>query len=298
MRFVRRSSPIIFCIFTLFLIFAYFKVEHKKRDNSSRTYGCTTSQLTRSNWEFKAAHGQDYWLLMVLGWPGKEAELHDMTFIEAGAFDGITGSNMYAVEKNLNWRGVCFEPNKDLFKLVSARRSCFKVNAGLCKTSGSFSFVQFEPPYDQESGILTLMSTEKRQEIDKKIDSGIYKIANSYEINCVSVSDALLRAFGDIIKVDVLSLDVESSELNVLKSIDFYSIVIDIIFVECSHEREILAFMSNTGLYEHVSKVGDDLVFFRKSSKYIEAWKNGCTCHQKGNECFFKFVAPDMNWKC
>lgn len=286
------------CLLTAFA-FLFFLLK-KEFNESSDDYESSDVQrrITNENWHFKAAHGQDIWLLQVLGWPREERMLHNMTFIEAGTFDGITGSNMYAMEKTLNWKGVCFEPNKDLFKLVLERRSCFKINAGLCDATGTFDFTQFKPPYDQESGILAFLSATKRKDINNKIASGVYHIANTYEIECVSVKDSLVRAFGRVIRIDVFSLDVESSEINVLRSIDFHSVIIDILFVECSHEVETINFMAKTNLYEHVSKVGDDLVFFRKTSKYIQTWKNGCKCFQEGNECFYKFVAPDMHWEC
>lgn len=66
-------------------------------------------------WDFRAAHGQDKWLMELYGFPQSEAAMRERVFIEAGLFDGYVGSNMYVLEKELGWRGLCFEPNRCVF---------------------------------------------------------------------------------------------------------------------------------------------------------------------------------------
>lgn len=50
-------------------------------------------------------------------------------FIECGAYDGITNSACYTLEKNLKWRGICIEGNSDLFKKASMIRDNILYNA-------------------------------------------------------------------------------------------------------------------------------------------------------------------------
>lgn len=168
----------------------------------------------------------------------------------------------------------------------------------MCEHTGTFEFVQLEKPYDQESSVMEFMNADKRARFDQLIADGTVKIKAKYPIRCVTPKDGLVEAFGEVPRVDVFSLDVESLELNVLRSIDLHTVIIDIFFVECSHEQETIDFMAQTGLYHHVSKVGDDLVFFRKDSRFVKSWKAGCELHSEGHEGFYKFVAPDMHWRC
>ena len=47
-------------------------------------------------------------------------------FIEAGAYDGILGSNTLRLELNPMWTGLLVEPNPDLYKITKSRgRNCW-----------------------------------------------------------------------------------------------------------------------------------------------------------------------------
>ena len=50
-------------------------------------------------------------------------------FIECGAYDGITNSACYTLEKNLNWNGICIEGNSDLFQKARIIRNNVLYNA-------------------------------------------------------------------------------------------------------------------------------------------------------------------------
>jgi len=253
-----------------------------------------------SDLHFHGAHGQDRWLLdLFLSLRQKHSSLEAGIFIEAGMFDGTTGSNMYVFEKHFNWSGICFEPNKDLYKKAKRARQCFALNAGVCQSTGTFEYTQLAAPRDQESGVFEFMTERRKNDVLQQIATGQLQVDATYPINCVTVEDALELAYhGSVARVDVFSLDVESSELHVLRSIDFSRTVIDIFLIEASHQDEVLQFMRDTDLYHHVSQVGDDLVFFRKDSAYVDVWLNGCRNLRKPNEGYFKFVAPDMHWRC
>ena len=50
-------------------------------------------------------------------------------FIECGAYDGITNSACYTLEKNLNWKGICIEANLELFEKANKIRKNILYNA-------------------------------------------------------------------------------------------------------------------------------------------------------------------------
>ena len=51
---------------------------------------------------------QDYWVYTELN------NYKNGYFVDIGAANGIFISNTYFLEKNLNWNGICVEPNKYL----------------------------------------------------------------------------------------------------------------------------------------------------------------------------------------
>ena len=57
------------------------------------------------------------------------------SFVELGAYDGLSGSNTFMIEKCLNWTGTLVEANVPNFgMLLKSNRSAAMVNAGVCPT--------------------------------------------------------------------------------------------------------------------------------------------------------------------
>ena len=50
-------------------------------------------------------------------------------FLDIGANDGITLSNTYFFEKELGWKGICFEPLLEAFNKLQKSRSSININA-------------------------------------------------------------------------------------------------------------------------------------------------------------------------
>ena len=59
-------------------------------------------------------------------------------FIELGAVDGIKLSNTYYFEKELNWKGICIEPNLKYKELLSSNRNCHTATELVYSTSGEY----------------------------------------------------------------------------------------------------------------------------------------------------------------
>ena len=54
-------------------------------------------------------------------------------FLDIGAYDGIEGSNSYFFEKELGWKGICFEPIPKLYQRLKENRKCISINAAAWK---------------------------------------------------------------------------------------------------------------------------------------------------------------------
>src|SRR5580700_5035187 len=46
------------------------------------------------------------------------------TFIDIGAFDGVSLSNTCFFEKELDWSGICIEPIPEIYEQLKANRNC------------------------------------------------------------------------------------------------------------------------------------------------------------------------------
>jgi len=64
------------------------------------------------NQKYYSQLGQDKWVLEKLDY--KENGF----FIEIGAYDGITLSNTYSLEKDFGWDGICVECNPEIIPLL------------------------------------------------------------------------------------------------------------------------------------------------------------------------------------
>ncbi|NJM48292.1 MAG: FkbM family methyltransferase, partial [Alkalinema sp. RU_4_3] len=61
-------------------------------------------------YEYHNETRNDRWIVEYM-FPGKRSGY----FIEAGATNGISGSSCYVLETELDWRGLCIEPNPEFF---------------------------------------------------------------------------------------------------------------------------------------------------------------------------------------
>ena len=86
--------------------------------------------------KFYSDEGQDKWVLERLD------NKRNGYFVDIGAYDGINGSNTYAMECYFNWRGICVEPHKDAFLLLEKNRRCICENICIFNINSVVDFVE------------------------------------------------------------------------------------------------------------------------------------------------------------
>ncbi|GMU19294.1 MAG: hypothetical protein AMXMBFR12_04860 [Candidatus Babeliales bacterium] len=178
-------------------------------------------------------------------------------FLDIGAHDGMTGSNTYFFEKELGWQGMCFEPLPHLFKQLRACRDCICINACVGSVNGTVPFLHLDSLDEQLSG---MCDTYDPRQLDIVMnDLSVYGgNAVMLYLPCVSLMD-ILEQHG-ITHVDYLSLDTEGSELEILKTIDFSKISIDMMSVENNfHEPFIRDFLETKGFIFIEHLIVDDI---------------------------------------
>lgn len=143
--------------------------------------------------------GQDKWVHSIIG------DKKDGYFIELGACDGLYLSNTLFFERNLNWKGICIEPNDNYIKELYANRKCNISNELVYSCEGEK--VNFALS-DAASGIMD----ENIGPFTRK-DQSVLKITTTL--------GNILDKFKAPNIIDYLSLDVEGQEYNILSTFPF-----------------------------------------------------------------------------
>ena len=142
-------------------------------------------------------------------------------YIEMGAHDGIINSNTYYYEKNLNWSGILIEPSNFFDELKNNRSSRNIFYKTICVPFNLNKKVSFENlgPYSRVPELVSVeyynWHKKKNSVVEHNYDKNDFlppKISN--------LNDLLIKSKAPKL-IDFFSLDVEGSELNVLKGINF-----------------------------------------------------------------------------
>lgn len=141
---------------------------------------------------FHAQFGEDSWLASSLALPQKG------TFIEVGAYDGISSSNTHYFEQQ-GWTGLLVEPDLEIAARCQKNRSSPVIACAV----GSFTKV----------GCLKIRDDDRGQ-------SGLEANGRPVLVPVVRL-DELMHASG-LTKLDLLSIDTEGTELDAWNSIGSY----------------------------------------------------------------------------
>ena len=87
----------------------------------------------------KSEHGQDFFALFSNNFESGGS------FLEFGAYDGITFSNTYLLEKRFGWKGLIIDPIPKHFNMMEQNRSCQKLLAAVTPEKQKFAKVVEAP---------------------------------------------------------------------------------------------------------------------------------------------------------
>lgn len=146
----------------------------------------------------KGAHLQDLWVLSIIG---EEKGF----FVEFGAYDGVTSSNTFVLEKHYGWKGIIAEPAVSMKRQIISNRNCsVDFRALWDKSNQTINFDE-----DLTEGYLSVASQ------DSKIST--HNASVTYSVQTVTLLD-LLKEHNAPKNIDYISVDVEGSELRVITS--------------------------------------------------------------------------------
>ena len=131
-------------------------------------------------------------------------------FVDFGAYDGVQDSNTYLLEKEYGWKGLCVEPNQELFNSLWNNRKC------LIGTSCVYDKTGEELPFTiiEDSKVLSTLN----EFIHADYNSGLRNVSNKRieKVLTVTLYD-LLEQNSSPRDIDYISVDTEGSELRILR---------------------------------------------------------------------------------
>ncbi|XP_072014519.1 protein Star-like [Amphiura filiformis] len=146
-------------------------------------------------------------------------------FVECGAFDGEGRSNSLFFERELGWQGLLIEADPaNYYELLKRNRKSHHVNACLSVVS-----YPTKMRFNQAHNMGRVFKGEEEEKWAKSTNLKI----NTIQMQCFPLY-TLMKAMGRT-SIDFFSLDVEGSEMDVLKTIPFDKLDIKSITVEFIH---------------------------------------------------------------
>ena len=156
-------------------------------------------------------------------------------FMDIGAHDGKSINNTLYFEESINWTGVNVEPIKKVYNdLVVNRPNCININCAVCNNDGISEFICNKGYTEMISGIKDTFDPRHMQRLQRENR----RYGSTTEI--IEVETKKLETICDshkISHINYLSIDVEGAEFEVIKSINFDKIYIDVIAFENNYNN-------------------------------------------------------------
>lgn len=191
-------------------------------------------------------------------------------YVELGANDGIQQSNTFYFEQYRNWKGILIEPIGQRYLECFRNRS--KNNKIFCNACVSFEYKEkfVELTYSN------LMTTANNLESDltdplEHAKSGLKYIPNkennyTFGSLAATLNNILIKSDAPR-KIDFLSLDVEGTEIEVLKGINHKQFRFKYICIESRNLKKLTQYLIEND-YLFVEKLSKHDYLFRDANKF------------------------------
>lgn len=208
-----------------------------------------------------AQNGEDTILLNFFG------DQQRGTFVDVGAFDGVTFSNTYLLERR-GWEGVCIEPNPTSFERCSINRACTCLQAAVVGNARQRTATLRVPTMD----VLATLADDHDGDIEiiHRNVNAAYNGFREISVPAVTLNTVLNKL--DFTQIDLLSIDAEWTNADVLAGFDMWRWLPRVIVVETGQGvRDAL-----TG-YHVVMEHGSNFFAVRDSadvSRMVDAYRS------------------------
>lgn len=169
-------------------------------------------------------------------------------FLDIGAYDGKTFSNTHALAK-MGWRGVCIEPSptcfKQLVQIYHLTPTIECVNAAMATERGIVRF------WDSNGDAV---STTNEDHKNKWAMVGF----KQFYVNTITIDD-VINYFGP--QYDMISLDVESTNIQILNTLPLDAMGVKLICVEYDgRPGDVLSYCKG---FREIHRNGENIILVR-----------------------------------
>lgn len=205
--------------------------------------------------KFYSQHGEDCLL-----WQFFEQKSRGY-YVDVGAFDGVHLSNTYTFEL-AGWSGLCVEPLPDMFARCQQHRPGAACVNMACIADATQTQVTF---YVEALGLLSGVQPDREADVQRRYERrGLhFEGFQTISVQACTLTSLLDAYVPNGTSIDFISIDVEGTELDVLRGLDFtrYRPRLFILEANTSAQREaLLAFMQDVG-YVPVRRLGVNIIF-------------------------------------
>ena len=161
-------------------------------------------------------------------------------FVEVGALDGYGASNTYFFEMERDWSGLLIEPNPLEYnkRFLHSRPKSIWENCAISEKETEVNFLSIGGPCNVLSGIIEYYNPQHIERINRELE--MYKsYEQGHELfstkDILKIQSVRLESLFDkhgIKNIDLISIDVEGAEIQVLKSINFDKVNINVLLIE------------------------------------------------------------------
>lgn len=189
-------------------------------------------------------------------------------FMDVGCYDGINRNHTYSFYNKSNWKGICIEPNKDVFcKLMKNRPKSSNINAAIDNKHGMEEFYKCLGYTEYLSGLKKYYNSRFTQRRDKELalKGGFYE-TETIKVHPISLITEKLN----IEELQFIALHCNCGEFPAIKSIDFDNVFIHVIFFEDNYAditENIVLYLQEKD-FSIIKRVGGDVFMINNKSKY------------------------------
>lgn len=183
-------------------------------------------------------------------------------FLDIGANDGVSFSNTYFFEKELEWTGVCFEPLKSAFEKLQNSRTSININACVANEDKIDFFLSVEGYGEMLSGLKSKYDERHLQRVNDTIKLHGGRMTET-KVQCYNINRILQDK--NFTNIDFISIDTEGNELEILKSINFKDIHVKALVVENNYSSsEFKDFLTTKGFIK-IKQLSVDEVYVNQA---------------------------------
>lgn len=182
----------------------------------------------------------------------------DGVFVDVGAHDGVLLSNSAFFERQRGWRGLCVEPNPNVYEQLVANRTAATENVAIGSREGTMPFLVVSGHAEMLSGLESSFDRRHVTRINRELS--VYGgEARTVETKVRRLDDLLVEHAID--HVDLLTIDVEGGELAVLESLSLRRFRVQAVLIENPHRRWKVAAAFRDQGYQLLARISSDEVY-------------------------------------